>query len=282
MSSQDAFKDGVAVVTGAASGIGLALAAHAATLGMKVALADISAAGLEEAARGLREEGADVLAIPTDVSSAASVDELAETVHRRWGPATLLVNNAGIETTGYLWEIPLAQWNRTVGVYISGPFHGIRSFLPAMLSSGLPGHVLNVASVGGLGVGSLQVPYITSKHAVLAMTESLHQEMQLVGSDVGVSALLPGPVRTRIFETASSAGESDSAREHLEEMRHLLGDAGMSPAEVARIAFAGISCGELWIHTHPAVSDAIIRMRMTSLLDRVPQSASAGRSAIDE
>ncbi|MEU1521012.1 SDR family NAD(P)-dependent oxidoreductase [Nocardia rhamnosiphila] len=274
MDPHEKFAGGVAVVTGAASGIGLSLAEHAANMGMRVALADIAGYKLERITANFRARGADVVAVPADVASAASVEHLADTIHRRWGRVDLLINNAGVETTGWLWEIPLDQWSRTLGVNISGPFHGVRAFLPRMLASGR-GHILNVASVGGLGVGSLQVPYIASKHAVLAMTESLHQEIGVLGVDIGISALLPGPVKTSIFESASSPEGSGPARAHLEQMRSLLNESGMAPRVVAEVAFAGMARGDLWIHTHPEISDEIIRKRFGALLGRLHHQPAA-------
>ena len=136
--------------------------------------------------------------------------ELAERTYRDVGPVRLLVNNAGVEQFGYLWDTPVANWNRVVDINISGVFHGVRAFLPKMIDAGTPAWVWNLSSIGGVAVVPLQAPYIMSKHAVLALTECLHLEVQHAGHDhIHVQAVLPGAVVSNIFESAGGVNAGD-------------------------------------------------------------------------
>lgn len=262
--------DRVAVVTGAGSGIGAALTRALARRGLRVALADIDSARIDTLALELVRSGADVIAVPTDVSDLASVEALARTVRERWGPTNLLVNNAGIETTGTLWEIAPQRWDATISINLSGVYHGVRAFVPGMIAAKEPAHVVNLASVGGLGTGPFQAPYIITKHGVLVLTECLWQEFATEKIPIGVSAVLPGPVSTEIFVDASSADDRGPGAVHLDQMRNLLATYGMPPNVAAELVLAGIEADDLWIHTHPEMSDAAIRARTSALLSREP------------
>ncbi len=260
----------VAVITGAGSGIGAALAHTLVRRGLRVAIADIDAHRVESVAEDLARDGADVLAVVTDVSDCASVEALARKVQAHWGPTNLLVNDAGIETTGKLWEIPPDRWDGAIGVNLSGIYYGIHAFVPGMIAAEEPAHVVNMASVGSLGIAAFQAPYIVSKHAVLALTESLWEEFKADNIGIGVSAVLPGPVSTAIFTDATSADEDGLGAKHRDDMRAFLANEGISPAEVADRIVEGIAGNELWIHTHPELSDAAIQFRMNALLSRNP------------
>lgn len=261
---QQIFGGGVAVITGAGSGIGEGLARHAATLGMKVVLADISLARSEAVAQEIRAAGGEALSIETDVSDPTALDRLAASVHERWGDVRLLVNNAGIETLGFSWELSVADWERTLGVNIHGVIHGVRAFAPRMIASGKPAFIANVSSVGGLSMMPLQTSYILSKHAVLSYSECLSMEMQLINSAVQVSAILPGLVATRIFGDASSS-PADMATQHRELMHGMLQDAGISPREAASRIFTQIADGEFWVSTHPEMTAEFARNRAAHL-----------------
>ncbi len=220
---RSAFTGGVAVITGAGAGIGEGLARYAATrLDMTVVLADIDAAAIEKLSQELNGLGARTVAVATDVGDAASVDRLAAHTHDELGEVRLLVNNAGVEQFGYLWDTPVQNWNRLVEININGVFHGIRSFVPAMLArrDGPASCVLNLSSVGGVGAAALQAPYIMSKHAVLSITECLHLEILTVGANVRVAAVLPGIVTSNIFQAARSVdgGDIDAAEGHRQSM----------------------------------------------------------------
>jgi NADP-dependent 3-hydroxy acid dehydrogenase YdfG len=244
------FGGGVAVVTGAGSGIGEGIARHAAALGMKVALADIAAARIDAIARELRDAGLDAMAVSTDVSKPEALDALAATVHEAWGDVRLLVNNAGVETMGFAWELPVEVWERTLNVNIHGVIHGVRAFAPRMIASGADCVIANLSSIGGLSVMPLQTPYILSKHAVLAFSEGLALEMLLKKTRVQVSAVLPGPVLTRIMRDAASGGDELTAH-HLAAMQQMLEAAGVTPDAAAQSIFDQLTTGEFWVSTHP-------------------------------
>lgn len=213
MSARDVFTGGVAVITGAGAGIGAGLARHASRLGMSVVLADIDGDAAARLSDELAAAGGSARAHACDVRDPDAVAELAERTYRDVGPVRLLVNNAGVEQFGYLWDTPVANWNRVVDVNISGVFHGVRAFLPRMLESPEPSWVWNLSSIGGVAVVPLQAPYIMSKHAVLALTECLRLEVQLAGHDhhVHVQAVLPGAVVSNIFESAGGVSNGDVA-----------------------------------------------------------------------
>ncbi|MCZ6465376.1 MAG: SDR family NAD(P)-dependent oxidoreductase [Proteobacteria bacterium] len=191
------FNGKVAVVTGAASGIGLALARALAGQGMKVVLADVEDEALRGAAETLAGEGAETLAVRTDVTVADDVSALAERTLDRFGAVHVICNNAGVFTGGLTWEAPLEDWEWVMGVNLLGVVHGIRTFVPILLEQD-EGHVVNTASMAGVTSMPFTGVYCTSKHAVLALSESLYHELALRGAKVGVSALCPEEVATRI------------------------------------------------------------------------------------
>lgn len=254
-----------AVITGAASGIGRALAERAAVDGMRIAIADIDTVQLDKVADALRRSGVQVLARAVDVSSFAEMEKFAEEVRSSFGRIDVLFNNAGIETTGLLWDLPPARWEKMMAVNVSGVFNGIRAFVPAMVADPHPARVVNLSSIGGLGISPFQAPYIASKHAVLALTECLHQEFQIAAPHLSASAVLPGPVSTNIFTVAESESSGET---HRAEMADQLREHGITPAAVAETVFESIAAGQLWIHTHPDLSDAILTARVNALLAR--------------
>jgi len=195
------FRDKTAVITGAASGIGRAIAERSAREGMKVVLADIEEKALAEAENEMKAGGAKVLAVPTDVSKAGEVEALAQKTLAKFGAAHLVCNNAGVGVAPKpLWETELSDWEWCLGVNLWGVIHGIRTFVPVMLRQNTEGHIVNVASVAGL----LSLPYVAiyhaSKHAVVTITESLHYELALQNAKLRTSVLCPGWVGTRIMD----------------------------------------------------------------------------------
>src|ERR687898_2818856 len=192
------FAGRVAVVTGAGSGIGRGLAGQAAREGMRVVIADVELGALEESAAEVEAAGAEVLVAPTDVSRADEVDALANLAYERFGAVHLLCNNAGVFQAGITWERELADWEWVLGVNLWGVLHGIRSFVPRMLDGGDEGHIVNTSSLAGLITGAYSAPYITSKFAVLALTECLAHDLRAHGAPIGVSVLVPGLVDTNI------------------------------------------------------------------------------------
>jgi NAD(P)-dependent dehydrogenase (short-subunit alcohol dehydrogenase family) len=259
MTPQAAFAGGVAVITGAGSGIGAALARHAAGLGMQVALADIDAAAITALAAEL---GPDALAIPTDVRSADAMLALAAAVRARWGSVRLLVNCAGIETLGNSWDIAPARWQATMDINVMGAIHGVHAFVPAMLATGEPAFVANVASVGAFGQMPMQAAYIISKHALQAFTETLALEIGLTGKPIHVASVIPGAVATAIFDSANQGDAS--AERHRAIMQAMLA-VSMAPADAARIIFDGLAARDFFIMTHPDDARAIIAGRINFL-----------------
>ncbi len=197
------FADRVAVVTGAAGGIGRAMVGRFVGVGMKVVLAGINAARIESVAREFRDAGARVLGVPTDVSDPGQVEELARKTLAEFGAVHVLCNNAGVAYGGpSSWETPLEAWKWVLDVNLMGVINGIHTFLPIMLEQGADAHVVNTASNSGLVMNTYAVPYGVSKHAVVALSESLHLELLQRNSRVKVSVLCPGPVNTEILDAS--------------------------------------------------------------------------------
>ncbi|RUP27910.1 MAG: SDR family NAD(P)-dependent oxidoreductase [Mycolicibacterium sp.] len=262
MGAQELFGGGVAVITGAGSGIGAGLARYAAELGMTTVLADVDAASVAALRDELSAAGATAVDAVCDVRDADAVQTLADMVYREIGPVRLLVNNAGIEQFGYLWDTPVANWGRVMDINVTGVFHGVRAFLPAMLASGEPAWVWNMSSVGGVSTVQLQAPYIVSKHAVLALTECLRVEVELAGHDdhVCVQAVLPGPVQSNIFTAAGGVdGGSRNAADASESERTAMHQiTAMDPMTAAEIIFDQSAAGGFYLTTHPdAVAGAM-------------------------
>ena len=199
------FSGKVAVVTGAASGIGLALATRFAQEGMKVVLADIEAAPLEGARAALAARGAAAIAVRTDVSREEDVKRLADAAFEAFGNVHVLCNNAGV-SGGFgadgIWNVAREDWEWVLGVNFSGVLYGIRQFVPRMLARAEAGHVVNTASVAGLVTSGTGAPYTVSKHAVVALTELLYKDLKARNAQLSASVLCPGWVDTKIIESA--------------------------------------------------------------------------------
>lgn len=279
--STEAFTGGVAVITGAGGGIGAGLARRAGAIGMKVVLADISLERAEAVAAELRATGAAAMAAAVDVSRPEELDRLADHVHAVWGDVRLLVNNAGIETIGMSWEIPAARWEQTLNVNIHGVVHGVRAFAPRMLASGKPACIANLASTGSFYVMPTQTAYIMTKHAIEAYTECLYLEMQMTGKPVQVSSIIPGMVKTGIFDAEAGAGEPEGARRHRAVMRDLMANYGMDLTEAATVIFDKLAAGRFWVDTQPEMTDDAVGARIAFLTKRAnPELAPLGRSLL--
>jgi NAD(P)-dependent dehydrogenase (short-subunit alcohol dehydrogenase family) len=192
------FRGRVAVVTGAASGIGRALCDRFAREGMKLVLADVESSRLSQAASELEARGAELIAVRTDVSLADELVRLREATLERFGAVHVLCNNAGVFAGGLSWDAIGTDWEWVLGVNLYGILHGIRAFVPFMLEQGQPGHVVNTCSMAGLINMPLSGAYSVSKHAALSLSETLYHELRMKQSPVGVSALCPELIRTRI------------------------------------------------------------------------------------
>lgn len=265
MSDALRIKGGVAVITGAASGIGTGLARKALAEGMRVVLADIQADQLQEFAATLTGE---VLAVPTDVASAASVQTLAQKAYAAFGSVDLLFNNAGVMATGFSWEIEPERWARSLDVNIKGIMHGIHAFVPRMLEAGRPAHIVNTASIGGFLPSPLMAPYSATKAAAVAMTESLQTELRMINAPIGVSLLAPGPVTSAIFQDPFGKTTGPAEEKFVAMLRDMLTSNGMSPDTLADFVFAGIRNGDYWLLPHPEAVDEPLKQRTDMILGR--------------
>jgi NAD(P)-dependent dehydrogenase (short-subunit alcohol dehydrogenase family) len=254
----------VAVVTGGASGIGLALAERFARSGLHLVLADIEETALKTAAERIGAMGVDVLAVPTDVSDEASVQALASAALGRFGAVHLVCNNAGVSSSTDAWFGPTSTWTWVLGVNLWGVIHGVRTFLP-ILAGQEEGHIVNTSSMAGLMPG-FSPPYDASKHAVVALSEDLYHTVQQAGLPIGVSVLCPGWVRTKILDAdrnwPSRLGEPPPASMIAEAVRpHVKRaiDEGAQPAAVADLVAESVEADRFWIVPHPEFLDIAVR-----------------------
>ena len=267
----------VAVITGGASGIGKAVAAKAASEGMKVVIGDIEEGALKEAERDLAADGADVLAVVTDVSDAASVRALRDRALDRFGAVHLVHNNAGVGTGGPVWEVPEADWRWILGVNLWGVVHGIATFVPLLIEQG-EGHVVNTASIAGLTTAPFLGPYNATKQAVMAISETLYKDLQIAGiAGIGVSVLCPGFVQTRIAESDRNrpGWAPDRDVEGAPEIRaaiQAMVDGGIPTAAVADRVLDAVRTDTFYILTHPELNEAV-RTRFDDIVEGRPPSA---------
>jgi NAD(P)-dependent dehydrogenase (short-subunit alcohol dehydrogenase family) len=268
-------KDKVAVITGGASGIGLAMAKRFAREGMKLVLADIEEDALRRVDQEFRKAGVPVLAIRTDVSRSHDVERLAEKTLATFGAVHVLCNNAGVAPGGVVWESTIADWEWVLGVNVWGVIHGVRVFVPIMLRQDSPCHIVNTASVAGL----LSVPgmgiYCVSKHAVVTLSECLHHDLTERGAKIGVSLLCPAFVPTGILDSernrpallrnpSRTRTPEDQARE--EQMRHAVESGRVSADMVAEMVLDAVRQERFYIFTHPRIK-AAIQTRMEDVLN---------------
>ena len=256
------FKDKVAVITGAASGIGQGLAYKCGKEGMKVVISDVNEKRLRRTERRMKREGVQVLSVVCDVSNSSDVENLAKTTMDTFGAVHLLFNNAGIAIPRLVWEYNLKDWNRVISINLMGVIHGIHTFLPIMQKQNTPCHIVNTASMEGIisrGIGG--ATYGVCKHAVVHLTERLAFELEENNYNIKVSVLCPGLVKTNIFLSALSNVPEESrgtifnleemSEERIEELeRFMVESPTMMPEEVAEITFKAIENEELYIFTH--------------------------------
>jgi len=267
------FKGKVAVITGAASGIGRGIAERCVREGMKTVLADIDDAELAKAESELKTLGGTVLGVRMDVSKRADVELLARRALDAFGQVHLLFNNAGVGAGGSAWEATWYDWEWVIGVNLWGVIHGVKVFTPLMLAQNQECHMVNTASAAGLIVGGGSAPYSATKHAVVALSESLYLTLQRRNALVKVSVLCPGLVRTDIAnaERHRPAGLKNKPVEMTPEMRAGLDffkaaiEAAMPPLQVADIVFDAIKNERFYIITHPEWIE-VIKMRADNLL----------------
>jgi NAD(P)-dependent dehydrogenase (short-subunit alcohol dehydrogenase family) len=248
----------VAVVTGAASGIGLALAERFARAGLDVVLADVEQPALQAASEKVAGLGVKTLAVPTDVSDEAAVNALAAAAVDRFGAVHVVCNNAGVGSPADPWFGPISAWKWVLGVNLWGVIHGIRAFLP-VLAAQSEGHIVNTASIAGL-IPGLPI-YDATKHAVVATSEDLYRAMTVAMLPIGVSVLCPGYVRTSILqadrnwpqslgEVPPPAATAEVIRPHIQRAV----DEGMAPAAVADLVADAIAANRFWVFTDPRLT----------------------------
>jgi len=270
------FRNKVAVITGAASGIGRALAEHSANAGMEVVLADVEEEALLRTEKEMRTAGATVLAVRTDVSKPEDVKALARKTLDSFGAVHLLCNNAGVGVAPKAtWETTLEDWQWCLGVNLWGVIHGLRTFLPIMLEQDTEGHVVNTASVYGLFSLPYGAIYHATKHAVVAITESLHHELSLRGSKVKASVLCPGFIRTNIMDSyrnrpaefgTQSADEATPLPSIMQAYRKVI-EAAFPAQFVAEQVFHAIWHEKLYIHTTTEFHE-LVRQRAENIVEQ--------------
>lgn len=248
----------VAVVTGAASGIGNALARRFAAEGMRVVLADVEAEALARADVALRESGTETLPVVTDVTDADSVEALACATLDRFGGVHVVCNNAGVggAAGAPCWELADAEWQWVLGVNLFGVLNGMRAFLPRLIAAG-EGHMVNTASFAGLRPMPMMAPYSVSKHGVVALTETAFHELAALGSPVRISVLCPSMVATGIADSFRNRPEhlggtlvvDRSEQETLDALRMFIAS-GIPPDDVAEAVLDAIRAERFWILTH--------------------------------
>jgi NAD(P)-dependent dehydrogenase (short-subunit alcohol dehydrogenase family) len=278
----DQLEDKVAVVTGGGSGIGRAVATQLAGAGMHVVVADIQQDALDATVAELVAAGHRAIGVRTDVSDGDSVEALAEATVAEFGAVHLVHNNAGVGVGGPVWTHTERDWNWVLGVNLWGVIHGIRAFVPRMLEQGGPAHVVNTASMAGL----ISVPYLgaynVSKHGVVTLSETLHRDLRLVGSDIGVSVLCPGLVMTNIFESQRNRPEEladDGGSAGLSALLDGAGDGAatedalgafgqvLSPDDVGAAVLDAVRADRFYILTHPDSTEALVRTRCDDIVE---------------
>jgi NAD(P)-dependent dehydrogenase (short-subunit alcohol dehydrogenase family) len=256
------FSGGVAVITGAGAGIGMGLARRCGQIGMTVVVTDVDEAKAEAVAAGIVAGGGNAEARHVDVSRPEALDALAQDVFDKHGAVRLLVNNAGIETIGYTWEIPVARWETTLKVNIHGVVHGVRAFVPHMLRAGEEAWIGNLASIGSFGQMPTQTAYIMSKHAIQSFSECLYLEMQLAKAPINVCSIVPGMLKTSIFDAAAGAGEPEGAAKHRAIMAEMMANYGMDLDEGCRTFVAGMAARKFWISSQPEMTEQSLEGRI--------------------
>ena len=276
------FAGKTAIVTGAGSGIGRALAHRAAALGMKVVLADISEGDLEMVAGELETKGADFLTVKADVSRFEEIEHLARAAEERFGNVHLLFNNAGVSSAPrLLWESSLEDWDWVLGVNLRSVVYGVKAFVPRMLTHGESAHIVNTASIAGLISTKRMNTYGVTKHAVVALSETLHLDLREVDANIGVSVLCPAWIKTNIhLSERNRRAEERTLLETVDEGTQRTAGAimeavkgGLEPTDVAQAVFEGIEKESFYILTHPPFNK-LVEVRMGAILNEgVPHAS---------
>jgi NAD(P)-dependent dehydrogenase (short-subunit alcohol dehydrogenase family) len=266
------FDSKVAVVTGAASGIGLATATRFAEEGMKVVLADIQQDALDAAVATLAKAGHDVMGVLTDVSQREHIQYLADQTIAAFGKVNVVHNNAGVVRAGTLEELTDEDWRWVLGVDLWSVIYGVSIFLPLLKQAG-EGHFVNTASSSGIQSAANIAPYNVAKFGVVALTETLRLELDEGDLPIGASVLCPGAVQTRICEsernreaTGVAAATDSSTDQAFRDLAGPIVDAGIAPATVADMVVAAIKTNDFWILTHPDWK-SVMQERVAGMMD---------------
>lgn len=255
-----------AVITGAASGIGEGLAKHAAQLGMQLVLADIQGEKLQALKATLETP---VETVVTDVSVSQSVQDLAARAFDRFGHVDLVFNNAGIVVMGLIWEIDRPRFEKQMAVNIGGVFNVLQAFIPRMMVGSRPSRMINTASIAGFMPFPLTGLYSASKFAIVGLTEALHHELRMLSAPVQVSLLVPGSVKSSIFDDQAERGrQSPAMRAHIEKGLQSQEPFAMSAEDCARHTFSGIANGQYWLIPQPEYLDTFLPDRLDTILRR--------------
>jgi len=269
----DHFQGKTAVLTGAGSGFGLECARIGARLGMNLVLVDVQQDALDKAEAEMTAQGAAVLARKVDVSQPQAMEQLAADVQARFGAPHFVFNNAGVGAGGLVWENSVADWEWVLGVNLWGVVHGVRLFTPMMLEAAKAdpayrGHIVNTASMAGLLTPPNMGIYNVSKHAVVALTETLYQDLQLVTDQVSASVLCPYFVPTGISQSQRNrpsdlAADQPTASQRIGQAQSdkAVGSGKVSAADVAQKVFDAVAQGQFYIYSHPqALGNVLSRM----------------------
>lgn len=265
--SRNRFADGTAVITGGAAGIGAGFARHLAHIGMNAVIADIDIARATDLADELTSRGMRAVAHKVDVSDPEALDSLAQSVYAMFGSVELLINNAGIGSIGRtIWEITAPRWRSLMSTNLDGIFYSVRAFLPRMIALGKPAVVANVSSLGGLSTSPFQAPYNISKHAVVALTECLQQEVVVSGASIQVSVVLPFRVKTNILLGARESLSNNAQASALFDAMWAANEAhGMDAVDAAEHMVASIAKGNFWVFSDDAAGKLYMDARAAHL-----------------
>lgn len=259
----------VAAITGAGSGFGREFARLGARLGMRLALSDIQQDALAAVAAELRDAGTELTSDIVDVANSAQVKQWSDRVVERFGGVNLLMNNAGVGSGGYLWESTDSEWQWVMGVNLMGVVHGVQHFVPRMLEANARGqwaHVVNTASIAGWLAPPLMGVYNVSKHAVVALSETLFHDLQMAGSTIGVSVLSPAFVPTGIADSHRNrpagfnndkAGATASQRRAQSATAKAVSSGKMTAEQVAQLTFDAIRANRFYVFTHPQILPSV-------------------------